>query len=82
MNLYNCLRLLNECIDAGLIQRSPKFRNYILIFRKGKDGAVEDCYEENLLVAAAELSKDVSDQKYLIEQLEAKSGKRFEVKTV
>lgn len=80
MDFYNCLRLLNECIDAGLIQRSPRFKNYILVYRAGKDGVLEGWYEENLLVAAAELLKNVSGQKYLIEHLEAKSGKRFEVK--
>lgn len=65
MNFYNCLRLLNECVKAGLIQLSSENSNDILVYRQAGNSSPEGWYAENIFTVAQELMLDLEGQKFL-----------------
>ncbi len=72
MNFFNCLRLLHECVKAGLIQLYPEDNNYILVYREAGEQAPEGWYAENIYDVAGELVHDEEGQKFLIGELKEK----------
>lgn len=72
LNFYNCFRLLHKCVQAGLIQLSPRDPNCILVYREAGIKAPEGWYEENMHDCAKELMSDLEGQKFLVETLKCK----------
>lgn len=72
LNFYNCLRLLQECVKAGLIKTSVNNKSNILVYRMAGKKSPEGWYEENIFSTAKELVADRAGQKYLMHQLNEK----------
>ena len=79
MTFFNCLRLLHECVKAGLLQRSEKDENCILVYREAGTELPEGWYAENIHAVARELTNDEPALDFLLEELQ-KKGVEFKEK--
>ena len=82
LNNFNCIKLLESCVENGLIQRDPANKNNILVYYDAsKDGTFkEGWYSCNLLSQAGDLCRDGEAQRFLITEL-AKKGVEFKRQT-
>lgn len=72
MTFFNCLRLLHECVKAGLLQRSDKDESCILVYREAGTELPEGWYAENIHAVARELTNDEPALDYLLDELRKK----------
>ena len=72
MTFFNCLHLLHECVKAGLLQRSEKDENCILVYREAGTELPEGWYAENVYNVARELVNDEPALDYLLNELQKK----------
>lgn len=75
LDVYNCLRLIDMCIEAGVLAKDDnpdnedeRKNNIVLYCRTPEQG--EGWFSVNANVAAIELSEDLAGQNSLIETLE------------
>ena len=76
MIFWNCKKLLEACVNAGLINTVPEgeYAGQLLIYRQaGKDPKYpEGWYAQDIEDAAQELMKDRAGQKFLLQKLREK----------
>ena len=71
LDFYNCLRLIQCCVENSILMQSPTDRNQILVLI-GND---ETWYSVNIHEAARELTTDVEGQTALLNALKSKGVK-------
>lgn len=81
MNFYNCLRLVDECVKAGLIRRDSHNKNNVLVYRNAGTTAPEGWYSENAHTVAQELMEDSEGQLTLKKAL-ANKGIEFKIASI
>lgn len=69
-----CIKLLDECCAAGIIQRDLHNKNNIIVYRKAGEYSRAGWYSENLMSVATELHKDIEGQLFLSAALEEKKA--------
>lgn len=69
LNNYNCMRLIDELANHGVIQRDPNRRDNVIVYYKGDTENPEGWYSENIWTAAEDLLLDGDSQRLLINEL-------------
>ncbi len=73
LNFFGSLKLLEACVDAGVLHTSPDDPDDILVYRMaGDDQHPEGWYATNAHTLAQELMNDADEQKILLNALEEK----------
>ena len=72
LNYFTCLRLLDCCVNASILQNNPKNKNEILVCMTADDNNPEGWYIQNIMSCATELAGNVKGQNTLIEALKDK----------
>ena len=72
LDFYNCLRLIQCCVENSILMQSPTDRNQILVLIGSDD---ETWYSVNIHEAARELTTDVEGQTALLNALKIKGIK-------
>jgi len=71
LTYYECVQLLQLCVENGLIERDREHDSNILVYRERGTESPEGWYSENLMSIAKELSNDFDGQKTLMEELKS-----------
>lgn len=66
MTKFDCLRLINTCVQFGIMTKPKETPDLVYVFRGGTDG--KWCCE-NILDVSEELQKDEDGQRFLINEL-------------
>lgn len=69
LNNYNCMRLIDELANQGIIQRDPERKDNVIIYFSGDDINPEGWYSQNIWTAAEDLLYDGDSQRLLINEL-------------
>jgi hypothetical protein len=69
LNNFNCMRLIDELANLGVIQRDPERKNNVIIYFSGDDENPEGWYSQNIWQAAEDLLHDGESQRFLINEL-------------
>lgn len=77
LSFYNCLCLLQDCVEAGMIQKDPNNKDCVLVYRAASERFEEGWYSTYLFSAAHELADSEEDQISLMEDYQKKTGKEF-----
>lgn len=69
LTYYQCIQLLEKCVEHGVISKDPKNENNILVYRTSGVSVPEGWYSQNLMEVALDLLKDIEGQEYLLKTL-------------
>lgn len=71
-NMYNCLRLLQQCRKSGLIAGDPDRKDNLLIYMDNMpEGQPDGFYSRNIFDVAEDLLIDGDGQRFLVNELKA-----------
>lgn len=72
MKFIECVNLLKECVDIGIIMTDKERPDNIIIYCEGTETNPEGWYSENILEVASELFRDKKGQEIVLNALNEK----------
>lgn len=72
LDIFQCTKLLQQCVDKGILSTDPSDKNRILVYRGAGVQSTEGWYSEKLSCVAQTLANEQAGQQMLVEALRKK----------